>query len=65
MGPLFFWEPAPRLEFLFLEVLPTLWGTLLLIALFRYRLRGLWFLLELPLVLWWLAFTIMLGLARI
>jgi hypothetical protein len=64
-GPLFFWEPAPRLEFVFFVLLPALWGILLLVAFFRYRFRGLWFLLGVPFVVGWPLFAIMLALGGI
>ena len=55
---------VPRRTMLFfLEVLPALWGILLLVAFFRYRLRGLWFLFGLPLVSWWPYFLVALALA--
>jgi hypothetical protein len=64
-GPLFFWEPAPRLEFVFFQLLPTLWGMLLLVAFVRYRLRAFWFLLGLPFIVWWPLFGLMLALGGI
>jgi hypothetical protein len=54
---------TPQLEPLFLMVLPAFWGILVLIALFRYRLRALWFLFGAPLVLWWPSIFVLLVLA--
>ena len=54
---------ALRYEPLFVIVLPTFWGVLVLSAFFRYRLRGLWFLLGFSLALWWLFFFELIGLA--
>jgi hypothetical protein len=47
---------ALRFEPLFLKALPAFWGIVVLVAFFRYRLRGLWFLFGAPLALWWLYF---------
>ena len=48
------------LEYLFLLVLPAFWGILVLLAFFRYRLRGLWFLTGAPLALAWPALLMLL-----
>jgi len=46
-------EPMLLLKYLFLIALPAIWGILVLLAIFRYRLRGLWFLMGAPLAMFW------------
>jgi hypothetical protein len=50
-----FWSATAyyRFDALFVLVLPAIWLGLVLIAFFRYRLRGLWFLTGLPLAMCW------------
>jgi hypothetical protein len=43
----------------FVFALPALWTVLVLVAFFRYRLRGLWFLIGMPFAMIWPAFDVL------